>query len=82
MLLFNKLQSSLSTNGAVIFLKELRNKYFANEYFVCVALIDLRKVFNIVNHDILLAKLEHYGVNAQTVKRLRSSLKIEHNICI
>ena len=33
-----------------------------NKQFVCGVLIDLQKAFDTVNHNILLEKIQHYGV--------------------
>ena len=53
-----------STNHALVSLVELK-QYLDNNYFVCDIFTDLQKAFDIVNSDILLAKLEHYGVRKQ-----------------
>ena len=56
-------QNKQSTSHALITLEEVIKKYLDIEYFVCGAFIGLQKAFDIVKHDILLAKLEGYGLH-------------------
>ena len=46
-----------------------------NDYFVCGIFIDLQKAFDTVNHDILLAKLAHYGIRGLSNSWFSSLLK-------
>ena len=42
--------------------------------FGCGIFVDLRKAFNTVNHKILLAKLDHYGIRNSMLKWFHSYL--------
>ena len=46
-----------------------------NDYFVCEIFIDFQKAFDTVNHDTLLAKLDHYGIRGLANSWFSSLLK-------
>ena len=49
--------------------------------FNLVVLIDLKKVFDRVDHQILLSKLELYGINGQAINLLKSYLTDRKQKC-
>ena len=51
-----------STTHVLISLTETIRKYLDEEKFACGIFEDLKKAFDTIEHDILLTKLEHYGV--------------------
>ena len=51
-----------STNRALFSLTEEIRKALDNNNFACGSFIDLQKAFDTVDHNILLRKLEHYGI--------------------
>ena len=77
-LLFKKqfgFRSKHSTSHALISLIDLIKKYLDNDYFVCGVFIDLQKAFDTVNHEILLVKLDFYGIGGLANSWLKSFLK-------
>ena len=71
-----------STSHALLSLIDLIKKYFDNDYFVCGVFIDLQKALDTVNHEILLVKLDFYGIYGLANSWLKSFLKTESNMSI
>ena len=51
-----------STNHALMSLTEIIRNALDNSNFACGIFVDFQKAFDTVDHDILLQKLEHYGI--------------------
>ena len=55
-------RKSHSTDHALISIVEKIRKNLDNRLYTCGVFVDLAKAFDTVNHDILIKKLEHYGI--------------------
>ena len=64
-----------STTNALIQITEKIKESIDNGKYGCGIFIDLRKAFDTVNHEILLNKLEHYGIRDSMLDWFRSYLK-------
>ena len=63
-----------STLHALIQITEEIRKTIDSGRYGCGIFIDLRKAFDTVNHEILLKKLEHYGVRGTALRWFKSYL--------
>ena len=63
-----------STSHALISLTETIRQALDDNKFACGIFIDLRKAFDTVDHDILLKKLEYYGIRGLSNEWFRSYL--------
>ena len=45
-----------------------------NNHYMCGVFLDFQKVFNAVNHDMLLSKLLYYGIRDTPCKLIKSDL--------
>lgn len=59
-------RQNCSTSYAVIHLTEPINQTLVQDLFSCGICVDIQKVFDRVDHDILLWELEHYGIKGIT----------------
>ena len=67
-------QNGYSVNHALASLTELIRKALDEDKLACGVFIDLQKVFDIVDHNILGSKLYHYGVKGAPYQWLKSYL--------
>ena len=63
-----------STTYALIEITERIKESIDKHKYGCGIFIDLRKAFDTVNHNILLSKLEHYGVRGNALRWFKSYL--------
>ena len=68
-------QKNKSTQHSLIEIVEKVRNCIENKKYGCGIFIDLKKAFDTVNHDILLRKLEHYGIRGTSLSWFSSYLK-------
>ena len=64
-----------STNHTLIDITENIRQALDSKNFACGVFVDLQKAFDTVNHDILISKLEHYGIRGIANNWFASYLK-------
>ena len=69
-------QKNKSTSLAVLDIYSKLIKSIENKEFSCCIFLDFAKAFDTVNHDILLSKLEHYGITGIVNDWFRSYLSL------
>ena len=60
-------RAGYSTTHSLISITETIKKTLDNKKYGCGVFIDLKKAFDTVNHDILLMKLQNYGIQGEAL---------------
>ena len=68
-------QKNSSTEHAILELVNQITKSFEKNNFMLGVFIDLSKAFDTVNHEILLAKLSHYGIKGKSLNWIKTYLR-------
>ena len=74
-------RKKFSTNHALLSIVELIRSNLDNKTFSCGVFVDLENVFDTVNHNILLSKLDHYGIRGISLEWIRTYLS-NRNQCV
>ena len=69
-------RKNYSTNHTLINITEIIRNALDSGQFACGVFIDFEKAFDTVDHEILLAKLSHYGIRGLANSWLRSYLTL------
>ena len=69
-----------STSLALIHLYDKISTAIDNREYTVGIFLDLSKAFDTVNHDIMLTKLEHYGVRGNSLQWFKSFFRTENNL--
>ena len=83
-LLFSQQSSFRLLHSVLTCLLKCTNNWYLNlenSEYTAVTFIDLKKAFDTVNHDILIQKLEHYGVQNKEIRWFRSYLTNRKQCC-
>ena len=83
-LLFSQKSSFRLLHSVMTCLLKCTNDWYLNlenSEYTAVTFIDLKKAFDTVNHDILIQKLEHYGVENKEIRWFRSYLTNRKQCC-
>lgn len=73
-------QKNKSTVLALEYLVKEIITAFENKKCVSLTLCDLTKAFDCISHDLLIAKLQHYGIRGESLNLIRSYLKNRRQI--
>ena len=71
----NEFFKGFSTAHVIINLIDNVESAIYNKQFVCGVFIDLQKAFDIVDHNILLEKIQHYGIRGIVHHCFKSDLE-------
>ena len=71
-----------STNHALIRITEKITNALDDGKITCGVFLDLQKVFDTVDHQILLSKLEHYGIRGTPLNWFKSYLTNRHQFLL
>ena len=76
-------QKGRSTNHSLIEIVENIRNCIDSSMYGCGIFIDLKKTFDTVNHEILVSKLEHYGVRGKSLEWFSSYLngRAQYTFC-
>ena len=67
-------RKNYSTGYTLMQITERIKEAVDKQNYACGIFIDLRKAFDTVNHEVLLMKLEHYGIRGNMLNWFRSYL--------
>ena len=71
-----------STNHALLSITDKIRDNLDNKTFSCGVFVDLEKAFDTVNHNILLKKLEHYGIRGPALSWFTSYLSSRKQLVV